>query len=92
MEYGNIGSINSITAGSEIKIGFELDVPLHFRLEDAKRTDSLDIDFGRENDFTSEADYIDSVILKLHTENDFPLDIDMMIFFTDSVSGLVLIL
>ena len=87
---GNIGSINSITAGSDIKIGFELDVPLHFRLEDAKRTDSLDIDFGRENDFTSEADYIDSVILKLHTENDFPLDIDMMIFFTDSLSGLVL--
>ena len=48
------------------------------------------IDFGRENDFTSEADYLDSVILKLHTENDFPLDIDLMILFTDSVSGLVL--
>ena len=86
---GNIGSINSIASGSDIKIGFELDVPLHFRLEDAKRTDTLDLDFGRENDFTSEEDYIDSVILKLHTENDFPLDIDLMLLFTDSVSGLV---
>ena len=86
---GNIGSINSIASGSDIKIGFELDVPLHFRLEDAKRTDTLDLDFGRENDFTSEEDYIDSVILKLHTENDFPLNIDLMVLFTDSVSGLV---
>ncbi len=87
---GNIGLINSITTGSDIKIGFELDLPLHFRLEDAKRTDTLDLDFGGENDDTTEADYVDSVILKLHTENEFPLDIDLMILFTDSVSGLIL--
>ena len=54
------------------------------------RTDTLDLDFGGENDDTTEADYVDSVILKLHTENEFPLDIDLMILFTDSVSGLVL--
>ena len=83
---GNIGVINSITSGSDIKIGFELDLPLHLRLEDAKRTDTLDLDFGGENDDTTEADYVDSVILKLHTRNEFPLDIDLMILFTDSVT------
>ena len=87
---GNMGVLNSITNGSDIKIGFELDLPLHLRLEDAMRTDTLDIDFGGENDDTSGSDYVDSVILKLHTENEFPLDIDLMILFTDSVSGLVL--
>ena len=87
---GNMGELNSITNGSDIKIGFELDLPLHFRLQDAMRTDTLDLDFGGENDDTTEADYVDSVILKLHTENEFPLDIDLMILFTDSVSGLVL--
>jgi len=87
---GNLGVLNSITNGSDIKIGFELDLPLHLRLEDAMRTDTLDLDFGGENDDTTEADYVDSVILKLHTENEFPLDIDLMILFTDSVSGLIL--
>ena len=38
----------------------------------------------------TESDYVDSVILKLHTENEFPLDIDLMILFTDSMSGLIL--
>ena len=87
---GNMGVLNSITNGSDIKIGFELDLPLHLRLEDAMRTDTLDLDFGGENDDTTESDYVDSVILKLHTENEFPLDIDLMILFTDSVSGLIL--
>ena len=87
---GNMGVLNSITNGSDIKIGFELDLPLHLRLEDVMRTDTLDLDFGGENDYTTEADYVDSVILKLHTENEFPLDIDLMILFTDSVSGLIL--
>jgi len=87
---GNLGVLNSITSGSDIKIGFELDLPLHLRLEDVMRTDTLDLDFGGENDDTTEADYVDSVILKLHTENEFPLDIDLMILFTDSVSGLIL--
>ena len=87
---GNMGVLNSITNGSDIKIGFELDLPLHLRLEDAMRTDTIDLDFGGDNDDATESDYVDSVILKLHTENEFPLDIDLMILFTDSVSGLIL--
>ena len=87
---GNMGILNSITNGSNIEIGFEMDLPLHLRLEDAMRTDTLALDFGDENDDTSGPEYVDSVILKLHTENEFPLDIDLMILFTDSLSGLVL--
>ena len=85
-----MGVLNSITNGSNIEIGFEMDLPLHLRLEDAMRTDTLALDFGDENDDTSGPEYVDSVILKLHTENEFPLDIDLMILFTDSLSGLVL--
>ena len=84
---GNIGVINSITTGSDINIGFEMDLPLYLRLEDVKRTDTLDIDFDVEKNDMLE---LDSVILKLLTENEFPLDVDLMILFTDSVSGLVL--
>ena len=87
---GNIGVINTITTGSDINIGFEMDLPLYLRLEDVKSTDTLDIDFGGENNDMLELDYVDSVILKLRTENEFPLDVDLMIFFTDSVSGSVL--
>tara|TARA_B100001093_G_scaffold360051_1_gene344757 strand:+ start:4599 stop:6695 length:2097 start_codon:yes stop_codon:yes gene_type:complete len=87
---GNMGVLNSISSESVVSIGFEMDLPLHLRIEDAITTDTLALDFANENDDNSGPDYVDSVILKLHTENEFPLDIDLMILFTDSVSGLVL--
>ena len=78
---------NSITPGSEILIGFEMDLPLYLRMDDVKRIDTLAINFGEDNNQT---DYIDSISLKIHTENEFPFDVDLMILFTDSVSGFVL--
>lgn len=78
---------NSITPGSEILIGFEMDLPLYLRMDDVKRIDTLALNFGEDNNQT---DYIDSISLKIHTENEFPFDVDLMILFTDSVSGFVL--
>mgnify|MGYP006252944269 CR=1 FL=1 len=78
---------NSITSGSEILIGFEMDLPLYLRMDDVKRIDTLALNFGEDNNQT---DYIDSISLKIHTENEFPFDVDLMILFTDSVSGFVL--
>ncbi len=85
---GNIGILNSISSGSNLSIGFEMDLPLHLRIQDAKTTDTLALDFANENN--SIQDYVDSIILKLNTENEFPLDVDLMILFEDSVSGSVL--
>jgi hypothetical protein len=65
-----------------------MDLPLHLRIQDAKTTDTLALDFANENN--SIQDYVDSIILKLNTENEFPLDVDLMILFEDSVSGSVL--
>lgn len=87
---GNVGDINSISSDANISIGYEMDLPLYLRIEDAERTDTLELDFGEENDNNSRSDYVDSVSLKLHTENEFPLDVDLMILFTDSVTGSVL--
>jgi len=87
---GNTGVVNSISSGTNITIGFEMDLPLHLRIEEAVRTDTLVLDFGDESDVDSSRDYVKSVKLKLHVENEFPLDVDMTLMFTDSVSGSVL--
>lgn len=87
---GNVGDINSISSGANISIGYEMDLPLHLRIEDAERTDTLELDFGEQNNNNSGSDYVDSVSLKLHTENEFPLDVDLMILLTDSLTGSVL--
>ena len=85
---GNEGDINSISPGTNITIGFEMDLPLHLRIEDAITTDTLALDFGDNTEPSS--DYIESLQLKLHTENEFPLDVDVTVLFADSLSGLVL--
>ena len=87
---GNTGEVNSISSGTNITIGFEMDLPLHLRVEEAVITDTLVLDFGDENDEGSGNDYVESVKLKLHIENEFPLDVDVTVMFADSVSGLVL--
>ena len=46
---GNVGDINSISSGANISIGFEMDLPLYLRIEDAERTDTFELDFGEEN-------------------------------------------
>ena len=76
---------NSIIPGSGISIGFEMDLPLYLRMEDVKRMDTLVLNFGED----TENDYIDSISLKIHTENEFPFDVDLKILFTDSVSGFI---
>ena len=77
---------NSIIPGSGISIGFEMDLPLYLRMDDVKRMDTLALNFGED----IENDFIDSISLKIHTENEFPFDVDLMILFTDSTSGFIL--
>ena len=67
-----------------------MDLPLHLRIEDAVTTDTLALDFGSEEGDNSGNDIVESVKLKLHTENEFPLDIAVTMFFSDSISGAIL--
>ena len=81
---------NTIRPNTDITIGFEMDLPLYLRIEDALTTDTLALDFVADEGENSTIDFIESVLLKFHIENEFPLDVKLTVFFTDSVSGSVL--
>lgn len=80
-------TLNSISPNTSISIDMEMDLPLHMRIEDALTTDTLALEFGGEQE--EDIDFIESVQLKLHTENEFPMDIAVTMYFTDSISGAV---
>lgn len=82
-------SENSISANSSISFDMEMDLPLYMRIEDALTTDTLALEFGDEEGEETDVDFIESVQLKLHTENEFPMDIAVTMFFADSISGIV---
>lgn len=81
---------NTIRPNTDITIGFEMDLPLHLRIEDAVTTDTLALEFGSDDSNNSSNDMVEAVKLKLHTENEFPLDIAVTMFFSDSTSGAIL--
>lgn len=85
---GNIGLLNSISSGTNITIGYEMDLPLYVRIEDVFTTDTLALEFADDNEENTN-EFIESAILKMHTENEFPIDVDLTIFFTDSLTGFV---
>ena len=84
---GNTGP-NSISPGTGISFGFEMDLPLYLRISEAVTTDTMAIDLSDSDDFTSED--IEAISCKLNVENEFPLDVNLMILFSDSLSGTTL--
>lgn len=86
----NDGSVlNTLSPGTDISIGFEMDLPLHLRIEDAVSRDTLALTFS-ENNPKDQGLEIERVKFKLRTENDFPLDVNLTILFSDSLTGFVL--
>ena len=83
---GNTATPNTLRPNTNITLGFEMDLPLYLRIQDAVTTDTLDLTF----DFENPIDMIESVKMKLRIQNEFPLDVDLTMFFQDSISGLVL--
>ena len=81
---GNTGTPNTLSPGSAIVLGFEMDLPLHLRIDDATTRDTLILDFE------PDIDVIESVQMQLHVQNEFPLDVDLTMFFQDSISGIVM--
>jgi len=84
---GNQGP-NSISPGTGVSFGYEMELPLYLRISEAVTTDTLAIDLSDLDD--SMSDDVEEVSLKLNVKNDFPLDVNLMILFGDSLSGNVL--
>lgn len=81
---GNQGP-NSISPGTGVSFGYEMELPLYLRISEAVTTDTLAIDLSDSDD--SMSDDIEEVSLKLNVKNEFPLDVNLMILFSDSLSG-----
>ncbi|MDB2443057.1 hypothetical protein N9W40_03125 [Flavobacteriales bacterium] len=85
---GDLGIPNTLMANSSINVSYDLDLPLHIKIKDAVRIDTLELDFDSDN--LPNIDQLESVEFHLKTKNEFPIDIALSVFFEDSVSGLIL--
>ena len=84
---GNEGVLNTFQPNTGINIGFEMDLPLHLRIQDATTKDTLALSFDLEN--PTQFDMVESVRIQLRTQNEFPLDVDLTMLFQDSITGMV---
>ena len=84
---GNEGVLNTFQPNTGINIGFEMDLPLHLRIQDATTKDTLALSFDIEN--PTQFDMVETVRMQLRTQNEFPLDVDITMLFQDSITGVV---
>ena len=61
-----------------MQLGLEIDLPLALRTSNLRFEDEVEIDL------TEDDSLIDFISLGLRSENDFPLDLDIKLFFLDS--------
>ena len=85
---GDTGALNFISPGSGLTIGFEMDLPLHLRIEDTNLSDTLNISLELPTSIeTNIDDYLVSAQLFFSIENEFPFDANVMLYFKDSISN-----
>ena len=84
---GNVGILNTLSPNTGINIGFEMDLPLHLRIQDAVTKDTLALSFNLGD--ATQIEMVESVRMQLHTENEFPLDVALTMLFQDSITGVV---
>lgn len=68
---------NFITDTSRFKLNLKAELPMWGRVKNMVFVDTLDLAFNV-------AEQVQSVIFKINTDNGFPLDADLQIYFTDS--------
>ncbi len=76
---------NFITYNSELKIETAIDIPLHGSTEGFVINKEVDI-----ASFTSDlegVDELEEITLRLYLENDFPVDVDLQVYFQDSMGN-----
>jgi hypothetical protein len=84
---GNEVVLNTLRPNTGINIGFEMDLPLHLRIQDAVTKDTLALSLDSEN--ITQFEMVESVRMQLYTENEFPLDVALTMLFQDSITGVV---
>jgi hypothetical protein len=75
-------SRNFITYNSELKISVDIDVPLAGRADGFELSQEVDI-----SDMTTDLDDIDQleeILVRMFLKNDFPVDVDLQLYFQDS--------
>ena len=72
------GVINFLSRQDVLQLGLEIDLPLALRTSNLRFEDEVEIDL------TEDDSLIDFISLGLRSENDFPLDLDIKLFFLDS--------
>lgn len=86
------GIPNFISPGTGLQIGFEMDLPLQLKIDNAQLRDTLDLNFEVLNSVNNSTwhENVESVHLHFDVENGFPFDSDLKVFLNDSTSGVTL--
>ena len=74
---------NFIHAGSEIVVGFEMDIPVDISVDNLILSDTMDVSIDEIND-------LNHFGLRAFISNGFPLSADIELFFVDSLNNIVL--
>ncbi len=73
---------NFVFDTSRIETDLEIMLPMDLRISEFTLEDTLEMDF-KEN-ISEESDMVDYLLIRLDTENGFPIDLDLQGYFTDS--------
>lgn len=71
---------NFVLDTSKIKTSLEVALPLHFKASSLGKTDTMDFDI---KEYLGENNSIGKLMLRFHTENEFPVDVKLKIYFAD---------
>jgi len=79
---GPTGPYNFVSDASLIDIGFEFVLPVWFKTNDFALQDTIELDMGDLGDIT---DMIEQANILLTASNGLPIDIDLQVYFVDSL-------
>lgn len=79
---GNV-STNFIYSNSEIRLGFEMDIPIDIKVDDLSMTDTVKINLEDDED-------VEAFDLRVFVSNDFPINAGMKLYFMDTVNNITL--
>ncbi len=77
---------NFVLDTSGVSMDFEFTLPMHLRAENFTLQDTLDFDlFGSVSDEESNNFEVEALLVKLDVDNGMPVEVDMQLYFTDSL-------
>jgi len=76
---------NFITAGSELNMEFEVELPIYGSLSDFVMVDSTEVDLKDLLEAAEEVDEVEQLNLRMFVRNALPIDASVQLVFTDSL-------